>query len=107
MDIGAMDRLVLVQSCEVQTNAQGAKRYVFTDHSRVFANVVEDSDENVQMGNLADVRSLSVTIYKITGLTSRWRVIIDGQPYMIASVDDVSRTSPLCTLHVTSINEGL
>lgn len=106
-DIGGMDRLVLVQSCEVRTNAQGAKGYVFTDHSRVFANIVEDSDESVIRGNLAEGRALSVTVYKIPGLSTRWRLVIDGQPYSVESVSDVSRTSPLCTLSVTSINEAL
>lgn len=104
-DIGMMDHLVTVQACTIGVNRQGAKSYSFRDHSKVFAKVEGSDDESVNAGNLAQNRALSVTLYKVAGLDTSWRLIIDGQPYAIESINDESRTSALYTLRVTSINE--
>lgn len=105
--IGSMDTLIEIQQGKVVTNSVGAKRYVFELHSRVFASIDASDTEGVSNGNLAEGASLSVTIYKIGGLDTRWRVVIAGKPYQIDSLDNISRTSPICTLRVSSINETL
>lgn len=104
--IGGMDTLIELQRGVVETNGVGAKRYAFTHYSDVFARIEASDDESIQDDNLAEGARLSVTIYKVAELNTRWRVIIAGKPYQIDSIDRGLRTDVLCTLRVTSINEA-
>lgn len=104
-DIGGMDTLVTMQSCEISRGSQGQKVYNFTDHSKVFAKVVEVTDENIGNSNLAADATLQITVYKIPDLTTRWRVIVREKPYAISAIDQISRTSPVCNLTLNSISE--
>lgn len=102
-NIGELDTLVTVQSCTVAVGDRGQKSYVFRDHSKVWAKVDRRTDELVDNGNLEDGQSLTVTMYKIQALTSRWRLIIGGKPYAITGTDPISRFSPLMHVSLTAI----
>lgn len=102
-NIGELDTLVTVQYCEIGTGTHGQKTYTFKDHSRVWAKVDRRTDELVDNGNLEDGQSLTVTMYKIQGLTSRWRLIIGGRAYSITGTDPISRFSPLMNVSLTAI----
>lgn len=103
-NVGGMDTLVTVRSCEITTGTQGQKVYGFTDHSKVFANVERSVDENIDYGNLEAGQTLTVTIYKIAGLTTRWQLVIEGKAYSITNIDPISRYSPLCYLTCQAID---
>lgn len=102
-NIGELDTLVQVQSCSITTGDRGQKTYRFTDHSRVWAKVDRTADELVASGNLEEGQRLSVVIYKIADLTSRWRLIVDGKAYAITGIDQISRFSPLCRLSLVAV----
>jgi hypothetical protein len=58
----------------------------------------------IDNGNLEDGNSLEIHIYKIPGLDTRWRVVVDGKPYEVRSVDMISRLSPVCVLSLFAID---
>ena len=99
-----MDTLVEIQEGEVVRGDQGQKSYQYTHHSDVYARIERDTEETISMGNLEEGHTLRLTMYKIPALTTRWRVLVGGKPYEIASVDPVSRISPVCVLTVGAIN---
>jgi len=103
-NIGELDTLVTVQSCTIGRGDRGQKTYTFTEHSKVWAKVDRVTDEFVGNSNLESSRKLTVTIYKIADLTTRWRLLVGGVPYEITSIDSISRFSPLCQLTVGAIN---
>lgn len=103
-NIGELDTLVTVQSCVISTGAHGQKMYDFTDHSKVWAKVDRTTDEIIGNQNLEEGQSLTVTMYKIKELTSRWRLVIGGKPYAITGTDPISRFSPLCRITLTAID---
>lgn len=102
--IGEFDELVTIREKVISKGDQGQKTYTWREHSRVWAKVVRNVSQMVDNGNLEDGRSLEVHIYKISGLDSRWQVVVDGKPYEIRTVDMVSRISPVCVLSLFAID---
>ena len=101
--IGDFDEMVTIRERVVATGNQGQKTYAWRERSRVWAKVVRRASEMVDNGNIDDGKSLEVHIYKISGLDTRWQVIVDGKPYEIRSVDNINRISPVCVLSLYAI----
>jgi hypothetical protein len=101
--IGDFDTLVTILERGISTGDQGNKTYTWKPRSRVWAKVVRNLTEMVDNGNLEDGKSLEIHIYKIPGLDTRWRVLVDNVPYEIRNVNMVSRISPVCILSLFSI----
>lgn len=101
INIGELDTKVLLRSCTISYGKQGAKKYTFQDYSEVFAKVEREVAENVTNTNLEEGQEITLTIYKVKSLTTRWRVVVEGRTYEISGIDPISRVSPLChlTLH--------
>ena len=102
--IGDFDEMVTIRERVVATGNQGQKTYAWRERSRVWAKVVRRASEMVDNGNLEDGKSLEVHIYKIPGLDTRWRVVVDGKPYEVRSVDMIGRLSPVCVLSLFAID---
>ena len=98
INIGELDTLVLLRSCEITYGSQGAKKYTFRDYAEVFAKVDRNVSESVTNTNLEQGVDITLTIYKVAALTTRWRVVLDGKAYEITGIDPISRISPLCHL---------
>ncbi len=103
-NIGTLDTLVTIQKCVISKGVEGSKSYTFTDYSSVYANVEQRIDEQVSIGNLEQGDYVSLTIYKIPELTTRWRVKIDGRVYEITAIDPIDRLFPVCTLSLHAID---
>ena len=97
-NIGEMDTLVTLLQCVISYGAQGAKKYTFSQHSKVFAKVDRSVSESVTNTNLEQGQDVSLTIYKVAGLTTRWRVAIGENVYAVTGIDPISRVSPICIL---------
>ena len=104
INIGELDTKVLLRSCVITQGAQGAKKYTFQDYAEVFAKVDRTVSENVANTNLEQGVDITLTIYKVAALTTRWRVVLDGKAYEITGIDPISRVSPVCVLSIHSIN---
>lgn len=104
INIGELDTLVTIQSCELTIGHQGQKTKVFADKGKVWAKVERNVDETIGESNLEAGQSILLTCYKIAGLTTRWRVLVEGKPYEIRSIDPVSRVSPLNILTLFAID---
>lgn len=104
INIGELDTLVLLRSCVIAKGAQGAKKYTFQDYAEVFAKVEREVFESVTNTNLEQGQDLSLTIYKVASLNTRWRVVVEGRTYEITGIDPISRISPLCILTLHSVD---
>ena len=96
INIGELDTLVLLRSCVISYGAQGAKKYAFQDYAEVYAKVDRNVSENVTNTNLEQGVDITLTIYKVAALTTRWRVVLEGKTYEITGIDPISRVSPVC-----------
>lgn len=103
INIGELDTRVTLLQCVISYNSQGAKKYTFTEHSKVFAKVDRSVSENVTNTNLEQGVDVSLTIYKVDALTTRWRVVIEDKTYAITGIDPISRISPLCVLSLSIV----
>ena len=104
INIGELDTLVTIRRCTIGYGTDGAKKYVFSDHSKVYAKVDRNVSELVSNTNLEEGQYIQLTIYKIPELTTRWQVIVDGLSYEITGIDPISRVSPLCELTIHAIS---
>ena len=103
INIGELDTKVLLRSCEISYGKQGAKKYTFKDYAEVYAKVDRNVSENVTNTNLEEGQEITLTIYKVAALTTRWRVVLDGKAYEITGIDPISRVSPLCHLTLSIV----
>ncbi len=101
--IGDFDTKVRLQRCEITAGESGEKVYNWLCAREVYAKVERDLDEAVNNGNLEQGQAMTLTIWKVPGLTTRWRVTVDGVPCAIEGIDPVSRLSPVCKVSVRSI----
>lgn len=104
INIGELDTLVTIQKATLTQGAQGNKKTVFVEHSKVWAKVERSINEMVGNGNLEEGNTIELTAYKIPGLTVRWRVIVEGMTYEITAIDPISRISPLNVLTLSAID---
>ena len=99
INLGELDTLVLLRSCVITYGAQGAKKYVFQDYERVYAKVDRSVSESVTNTNLEEGQEITLTIYKVAALTTRWRVVVESRPYELTASEQSAR---LCDVgHLT------
>lgn len=105
ISIGDLDTQVTLQSVAQGHGSRGEITTVYTQYGTPWAKVEANLDETVDNGNLEQGRSYRVTLHKAdaAGITTRWRVVIDGTPYEVRSIDPIERLSPFLTLTVYSI----
>lgn len=105
INIGELDTLITLVEVTQTIGTQGQKQRTESDYAEVFAYIEPLTDEMVSDDNLEARTSLSVTIYKVPRLNTRWLLRIDGVPYEIRSIDPISRWSTLCTLTAYTIEK--
>lgn len=103
VNIGELDTKVGLYSLKLTTGSKGEKVKTYEKHSDVFARIDRNTQESVNDYNLESGASLLVTIYKVAGLTTRWRVRVEGKDYEVISVDPIERQSQFCTLGLNAI----
>ncbi len=104
VNIGELDTLVTLQTYTQTTGDRGQKTFAFTDHSKVWAKVEGNIDEASTDNNLESQESLRITIYKVTGLSTKWRVVIKDKSFEIEGIDPISRFSPLCIVTLSALD---
>ena len=102
---GELDTKITVQAVSQTRGDQGQKSRSFVTYGEVWAKVEPLTDESVSDDNYEAVTSVSVTLYKIPALTTRWRLVIGGVPYEIASIDPISRYSAFNILTARTIQK--
>jgi len=105
INIGELDTKIVVQVPVSTRGTEGQLKKAWTDTYTPFAKVERRTSETVSEGNLEESQTLTVTMYKISGLNTRWRIKVGTQPYEISDIDPVSRISPLCILTVHAIDD--
>lgn len=104
LNIGEMDTLVQLVPMTQSTGDQGEKIWTAGTPRSVFAKLEASVDETIGDGNLEADRVVVATVYKVADLTTRWRVVANGQTFEIRSIDPISRVSPLCQLTLNSLD---
>lgn len=98
-----MDTLVTLQKCVITSGSRSETVTTYQDFAEVWAQVERNIDEYVGNDNLEQNESYTLTIYKVSELTTRWRVVIGSSTYEIRAIDPIDRMSPFCNLTVYSI----
>ena len=104
INIGELDTLVTLYAPQASIGSEGEKQSTYAAHSDVYAKVDREVTDQLDFDNYDGRENVSLTIYKVRGMTTRWQVGISGKRYEILSVDSVSRVSPLCVLSIQSID---
>ena len=103
-NIGQMDTLVTLYVPQAGLGAEGEKQSTYTVHSDVYAKVDREVTDQLDFDNYDGRESVSLTIYKVRGMNTKWQVGISGKRYEILSVDTISRVSPVCVVSIQSID---
>ena len=104
INIGELDTLVTLYAPQTSLGSEGEKQATFTAHSEVYAKVDREIADQLDFDNFDGRENVSMTIYKVPGMTTRWEVGISGKRYEILSIDTVSRVSPVCVVSIQSID---
>jgi len=102
---GQLDTMITVLSVTPSRGTQGQKKVTTAVYGKVFAHLEPVTDEMVADDNLEASTTMSVTIYKIPALTTRWKLLIKGVTYEIDHIDPQDRLSNYCTLTVKTIEK--
>lgn len=102
---GELDTRITVLSVAQSLGDEGQKQKTPSVYGDVLAQVVQSTDDFVSDDNYEALTTVSVKIYKIPNLTTRWRLRIDGIEYEIIAVDPISRWSPVCVLTARTISK--
>ena len=103
-NIGQFTQAVTLVKCHIGRGSQGQKTVIEDGTIDALAYVSGTTDEVIDYSNLEAQRSLSVSLYKVSGMTTRWQVRICSKTYQITAIDPVSRYSPVCVLSVEAID---
>lgn len=98
INIGELDTLVTLFAPTASIGTEGEKISSYSAFRDVFARVDMQTDEVIDYSNLESENGVTLTIYKVSQLTTRWRVKVSGLVYEITAIDYISRVSPLCHL---------
>lgn len=104
INIGGLDTKVALYTTTKTKGEQGEIIRTYTKHSEVYANVSSNVAEYIANENYEQSVDLQITIYKVTGLDTRWRVKVADHNYEITAIDPVSRVSPFCVLTLHAID---
>lgn len=94
VNIGTFDEVVYLYTCETSKDARGAKVESYQCAGQRLARVDLSSSETDADYNVFSERSITVTMYKVCGISTRWRLGWRGHYYNIQSVQPVDRMSP-------------
>ena len=103
-NIGQMDTLVTLYAPQVSLGTEGEKKATFTVHSDVYAKVDSEVSDQLAFDNYDGRDNVSLTIYKVSGMSTAWQVGIAGKRYEVLSIDSISRVSPVCVVSIQSID---
>ena len=98
VNIGSFDEVVELLECVTTKDERGAKVESFQLAARRVAHVEISSAETDSDYNVVSERSITVTMYKVCGIDTRWRIRWRGRQYGIKSVQPVDRMSPFTIL---------
>ena len=94
INIGTFDEVVELLRCETTKDERGAKVESYTFAAHRMANVELSAGETDADYNVCSERSISVTMYRVRGISTRWRLRWRGRQYGIKSLQSVGRMSP-------------
>ena len=104
INIGELDTLVTLFSPSASQGSEGEKKSTYARHSDVFAKIDRTVSDQLAYDNFDGRDNAVLSIYKVSGMNTRWQVEIDGRRYEVLSIDPITRVSPLCEVNVQSID---
>lgn len=104
VDLGGFVTLVSIQQPTVSRGSQGERLVTYSQVAEVYGELTEDLGESLGDDNFESVSTLAFTTYKVDGLTTRWRAVIDNKAYDIINVEMINRMSPYCRLTLRALD---
>lgn len=104
INIGDLDTKVTLFAPTASRGNEGEKSATYTEHSEVFAKVEREVTDRLDFENYDGREIVSLTMYKVMDMTTKWQVGISGKRYEILSVDTISRISLFCIVSIQSID---
>ena len=102
---GELDTLITVLSTTQTLGTEGQKTKAQSTYGDVYAKVSPITDDFVSDENYEALTTVSVLLYKISTMTTQWRLIIGGITYEIIAIDPISRWSPFCSVTARTISK--
>jgi SPP1 family predicted phage head-tail adaptor len=103
INIGDFDTLVTLMSQIISQGTKGEKVVSYAVHSQVLAKIERSDSDAVVDENFESGIQLTMTTYKLSAISTKWRVAVDGKTYDISSVDIGDRMTQYMQLKLTSI----
>lgn len=104
INIGNFDTLVTLEAPAHSRGRQGELIVAYSTVADVYGELTVDLGESVGDDNFESIDTSMFTTYKVAGLTTRWRAVIDGKPYGIIQVDMMDRLSPFCRITLRALD---
>lgn len=104
INFGQLDTLVTLYAPTQGRGSEGEKYSTYVEFSQVFAKVDRDVTDQLSFDNYDGRDNVSLIIYKVKEMNTRWQVGIAGTRYEVLSIDSISRVSPLCQVSIKSID---
>lgn len=101
---GELDSRITVLSVTQSRGTQGQKKTTTATYGEVYAKVTPVTDDFVADDNYEALTTVTVLMYKIPAMTTRWELVIDGIKHSIISIDPISRWSPFCNVTARTIS---
>ena len=101
---GELDSRITVLSVTQSRGTQGQKKTTRETYGEVYAKVTPVTDDFVTDDNYEGLTTVTVLMYKIPAMTTRWELVIDGIKHSIIAIDPISRWSPFCNVTARTIS---
>ena len=103
VNIGELEEVVILLECVTSKDQRGAKVETYVPRGRYMAKVETDATESDADYNVFSAGAITITMYKVGCVTTRWRLRCRGVEYNIRNIDPGDRMSPFMRLSAEEV----
>lgn len=103
VNIGKFEEIILLLACETTTDDNGEKVETYHPVKRTLAHVEPATSESDASNNIYSGHSINVTLYRVPGMDTRWRIVWKGKGYNIKTIDPIERISPIERIYAEEV----
>ena len=99
VNIGRFDERITLLACETTRGSRGEKVETYHPVRETVAHVEPATSESDASNNIFSGHSINVTLYRVKGMDTRWRIQWQGKAYNIKTIDAIERISPFVRVY--------